>query len=177
DITHDTGVRPAVLAFKGDVYLGLKADQWTEKNMQIAEEKLRILSGLYGILKPKDAIMPYMLEMGTSLKVGRRENLYVFWQDKIKAYFRQNIAPSETVVKLASKEYFKAILAAKVPNSVLDIVFKDYSNGAFKVVSFFAKKARGLMADYIIQNNIEDVESLKAFDVEGYYFDESSSTS
>lgn len=173
---HNDGVRQAVLCFKGDVYVGLKADEWTEKEMSYANDHLRILSGLYGVLKPSDQIMPYRLEMGTSLKVGRRDNLYDFWQDKIKAYFKENISSGELVLNLASNEYFKAVEKAKVKNPVLNVEFKDFSNGQFKVISFFAKKARGLMADYVIRNQINSPQDLKAFDVEGYYFDDKEST-
>lgn len=176
NIEHEEGVRQAALCFKGDVYQGLKADEWTEADMDFANQHVRILSGLYGVLRPSDAILPYRLEMGTSLKVGRRDDLYLFWHDKMKAYFKENIDPGTLVVNLASNEYFKAVEKAKVKNPVLDIEFKDFSNGKFKIVSFFAKKARGLMANYIVQNRIDNAEALKAFDVEGYYFDDKEST-
>ena len=176
NIEHTGNVRQAVLSFKGDVYQGLQADVWTENDMKFASSHLRLLSGLYGVLRPSDAIMPYRLEMGTSLKVGRRDDLYSFWADKLKAYFEENI-PSETlVVNLASNEYFKAVQKAKVKNPVLEVEFKDFSRGKFKVISFFAKKARGSMANYMVQNRIEEKEELKAFDAEGYYFDDKSST-
>ena len=173
---HKENVRQAVLCFKGDVYVGLNADEWAEKEMAYANKHVRILSGLYGVLRPSDLIMPYRLEMGTSLKVGRRDDLYAFWQDKIKAYFKENISPDELVVNLASNEYFKAVEKAKVKNPVLNIEFKDFSNGQFKVISFFAKKARGLMADYIVRNQINTPQDLKGFNVEGYYFDDKEST-
>lgn len=176
NIEHEEGTRQAALCFKGDVYQGLKADEWAEDDMEYANQHVRILSGLYGILRPSDAILPYRLEMGTSLKVGRRDDLYMFWQDKIKAYFKENIAPETLVVNLASNEYFKAVEKAKVKNKVLDIEFKDFSNGKFKIVSFFAKKARGLMADYIVKNRIDSAEKLKGFDSEGYYFDDKESS-
>ncbi len=176
NVEHDENVKQAVFSFKGDVYVGLQAENWNEKDMSFANEHVLILSGLYGILKPSDLIMPYRLEMGTSLKVGRREDLYHFWQDKIKAYFKENISSEELIVNLASIEYFKAVEKAKVKNKVLNVEFKDFSNGKFKIISFFAKKARGLMADYIVKNRITTVEDLKKFDVEGYYFDAKEST-
>ena len=144
--------------------------------MAYAEKHLRILSGLYGLLKPGDLIKPYRLEMGTALKVGRRDNLYHFWSDKIKRYFRENVEKEELIVNLASKEYFKAIETAKVPNPVVNISFLDFSKGDYKVVSFFAKKARGLMADFIIHNKIDKLDGIKTFNKEGYYFDEVQST-
>lgn len=175
-VDHVENVRQAVLAFKGDVYLGLEAENWNEADMKFANAHLRILSGLYGVLRPTDAIQPYRLEMGTSLPVGRRKDLYHFWGDKIKTYFKENISPEETVINLASVEYFKAIDRAGVKNRVLSVDFKDYSNGNFKVVSFFAKKARGMMANYMIQNKLTKVDDLKAFDAAGYYFDAKEST-
>ena len=144
--------------------------------MEFANSHLRILSGLYGVLKPSDLIQPYRLEMGTSLAVGRRKDLYHFWGDKIKAYFKENIDPAETVINLASVEYFKAVEKAGIKNPVLSVEFKDFSNGDFKVVSFFAKKARGMMANYIIQNELTLVDELKAFNTAGYYFDAKEST-
>ena len=175
-VEHDENVKQAVFSFKGDVYVGLQAENWSEADMNFANEHVRILSGLYGILKPSDLIMPYRLEMGTSLKAGRREDLYHFWQDKIKAYFKENIESDEQVINLASVEYFKAVEKAKVKNPILNVEFKDFSNGKFKIISFFAKKARGLMADYIVRNRIATVEDLKKFDTEGYCFDAKEST-
>lgn len=173
---HDKNTRQAVLAFKGDVYQGLQADEWGEKEISAASGKLWILSGLYGLLRPTDKIAPYRLEMGTSLKIGRRDNLYLFWKDKLAAFFKENIAPGELIVNLASHEYFKAIETAKLPNPVLHIEFKDYSGDEFKVISFFAKKARGLMADYIVRNNLDNPAALKLFDGDGYYYDDKSSS-
>lgn len=176
DKQNNEDVRQAALAFKGDVYQGLNADQWSEKDMAFANEHLRILSGLYGILKPGDGILPYRLEMGTSLPVGRRKDLYDFWRDKIKGYFKNTISEDELILNLASNEYFRAVEAAKVKNPVLSVEFKDFSKGSFKIISFYAKKARGYMADYIVQNRIDNKEDLKGFDTEGYYFDVKTST-
>lgn len=175
-IDHEEHTRQAMLAFKGDVYQGLNADEWTPEDVDFAHEHLRILSGLYGILKPTDLIKPYRLEMGTALKVGRRGNLYLFWADKLRGYFKDHVEKETLIINLASNEYFKALNTAKVPNQVHDITFKDLSKGDHKVVSFFAKKARGLMANFIIQNRINKLNDLKAFTEEGYYFDEVQST-
>ncbi len=176
NVAHEEKVKQAILAFKGDVYIGLEAETWSAANMKFANDHLRILSGLYGILRPTDMIQPYRLEMGTSLPVGRRKDLYHFWGDKIKAYFKENISPDETVINLASVEYFKAVEKAGIKNPVLSVEFKDFSNGEFKVVSFFAKKARGMMANYIVKNEMADVDDLKGFNTSGYYFDAKEST-
>ncbi len=176
DVSHKENTKQAVMAFKGDVYIGLEAENWSQANMEFANKHLRILSGLYGVLKPSDGIQPYRLEMGTSLPVGRRKDLYHFWGDKIKTYFKENINPAETVINLASVEYFKAVEKAGIKNPVLSVEFKDFSNGDFKVVSFFAKKARGMMANYIVQNELVDVNDLKSFNTAGYYFDAKEST-
>ena len=176
DSNHLVDTRQAALCFKGDVYLGMKAEQWSEQDMMYAADHLRILSGLYGILKPTDLIKAYRLEMGTSLPVGRRKDLYHFWSDRLKNYFRDEIGSDQLIVNLASNEYFGAIKASGTKNPVLNIEFKDFSNGSYKVLSFFAKKARGMMADYIIRNRIDNVEDLKAFNSESYYIDEKSST-
>ena len=164
------GGRQAALAFKGDVYQGLEADNWNETDMEFANDHLRILSGLYGLLKPSDLILPYRLEMGTDLHVNRKKNLYEYWKTTIKSYFKNEIGEDELLLNLASNEYFNAVNTASVKNSVLEVVFKDYSKGTYKVISFFAKKARGLMANYMIQNRITSPKQLKDFDVEGYQF-------
>lgn len=176
NVEHKNHVKQAVLSFKGDVYQGMQAEEWSVEDMKFANDHLRILSGLYGILKPSDLIMPYRLEMGTSLPVGRRKDLYDFWKDKIKAYFRENIPADELLVNLASVEYFKAIEKAGIKNSVLNVEFKDYSKGEFKVISFYAKRARGVMAEYIIKNRLSRKEEIMAFDDDGYYFDAKEST-
>lgn len=171
DLTHEQGTRQAIFSFKGDVYQGLEAEKWSGEEMAFANDHLRVLSGLYGILKPSDVIMPYRLEMGTSLPVGRRKDLYHFWGDKIKSYFKKNIDSNELIINLASVEYFKAVEKAGVKNPVLSVDFKDFSKGDFKVISFFAKKARGMMADYIVRNQLSKADELMGFDAAGYYFD------
>lgn len=167
--------RQAVLAFKGDVYLGLEAEQWSEEDMAFAQDKLFILSGLYGLLQPHTAILPYRLEMGTAMGIARKKNLYEFWKQSLAEYFKENISKDEPIVNLASQEYFKALQSAKVPNPVLNVEFKDYSKGKYKVISFYAKKARGLMANFIIQHRINSTDELKEFNLAGYYLDEEGS--
>ena len=167
--------KQAIYSFTGEVFRGIDVTTLSEDKIPTLQNKLRILSGLYGLLKPLDLIQPYRLEMGTKLKVGRTENLYKFWADKLAAHFKAEIDPKELLVNLASQEYFKAIYSAKVKNPVLNIEFKDFSNGSYKVLGFFAKRARGLMANYIIQNRITSPEEIRSFNINGYYFDESSS--
>ena len=169
--------KQAVLAFTGDVYQGLEANTFSEEDFAYAQNHLRILSGLYGLLRPLDLIHPYRLEMGTKLAVGRSKNLYDFWgmtlTDAVNAQLKEIAEP--VLVNLASNEYFKAIKPKKVEGRIITPVFKDEKNGQFKVISFFAKKARGMMAKYIIQNRIESPEGMKGFDGEGYIFNEAMS--
>lgn len=162
----------AALMFNGDVYQGLKAETFSETEFDIAQQKLRILSGVYGLLKPLDLIQPYRLEMGTSLAVGRKKNLYEFWQTKITTKLNHELAESDQkiLINLASNEYFGAIEVKKLKARIITPQFKEHRNGNYQMVSFFAKRARGLMSRFIIQNNISDPEELKAFDLEGYYF-------
>jgi cytoplasmic iron level regulating protein YaaA (DUF328/UPF0246 family) len=167
--------RQAVLAFKGDVYLGLEAEHWSEEDMTFAQDRLYILSGLYGLLKANTSILPYRLEMGTSISIGTKKNLYAFWQTSLSKYFKGNIPENEPIINLASKEYFKVLQSAKLTNPVYNMEFKDYSKGNYKIISFFAKKARGMMANFIVQNRINSIDELKEFNLAGYYFDESSS--
>lgn len=173
---HNGGVKQAVLAFKGDVYQGLEAEKWTESDMTFAEQNLAILSGLYGVLRPNDVIKPYRLEMGTNLNVARKKNLYAYWKKDIQNLFKEEFGHEQQVVNLASKEYFKALSSAEIKNPVLNVDFKDKSKGSYKIISFFAKKARGLMANYIVQNRISEKGELKDFNLANYYFDTKSST-
>lgn len=164
--------RPAVLAFKGDVYTGLDAESFSAADFDFAQQHLRILSGLYGVLRPLDLLEPYRLEMGTRLKTAAGENLYQFWGGRITNALNEELADSSTdvVVNLASNEYFKAVQSKALQARLITPVFKDFKNGQYKIISFYAKKARGLMSRYIIQNQVETPEALKAFDNEGYYF-------
>ena len=164
--------KQAVFAFTGEVYRGIDANSISEDKIPVLQEKLRILSGLYGLLKPLDLIQPYRLEMGTKLKVGRKENLYKFWDTTLAESLNEELRDGELLINLASTEYFKALpkKALKVP--MITPVFKDFKNGQYKTIMTFAKKARGLMVRYIIDNNVETLEELKGFDVEGYGFSE-----
>lgn len=170
--------KQALLTFKGDVYLGLQADQFTKRDFKFAQDHLRILSGLYGVLRPLDLIQPYRLEMGTSLKVGRADNLYKFWGTRITDRLNDVMAKQRpgVLVNLASQEYFNAVDEKSVNGRVVVPVFKDEKNGKYKVISFFAKKARGLMASWILRNRIKKAEDLMDFDVDGYAFDASMSS-
>ncbi|MFL2720749.1 MAG: peroxide stress protein YaaA [Gammaproteobacteria bacterium] len=171
--------KPSLLVFKGDVYQGLQAEDLTKKEMNFAQKHVRILSGLYGILRPLDLMKPYRLEMGTKLETSQGKNLYEFWGDKIQKNVLDELKnqKSDLLINLASKEYFTVL--GKVPEdvNVISPAFKDYKNGKYKIISFYAKKARGLMARWIIQNKVTDFENLKDFDVEGYKYSKVESTS
>lgn len=164
--------RPAVYAFAGDVYTGLDAYTISEKKIDLLQDTLRILSGLYGILRPLDLIQPYRLEMGTDLKVGRKKNLYEFWGDSITETLNSELEDGELFLNLASNEYFKVIDPKKLKVPVISPVFKDFKNGELKFISFFAKKARGSMARYVIDNNTKTLRGIKGFDYDGYTYSE-----
>lgn len=163
--------RPAVYAFNGDVYTGLDAYTIPTAKLNMLQDSLRILSGLYGLLKPLDLIQPYRLEMGTQLPVGDKKNLYEFWKQTITQALNDELKDNELFINLASKEYFDTVdvKALKVP--VITPEFKDYKDGELRMVSFFAKKARGMMVRYIIDHNVKTLKGLKGFDYEGYKFD------
>lgn len=163
--------RQAIYAFNGDVYTGLDAYTFPLEKIEQLQQKLRILSGQYGILKPLDLMQPYRLEMGTKLKVGKKENLYQFWDKKVTEALNAEMKSDEVLVNLASNEYFKVINPKLLKVPVITPVFKDYKGEKLRIISFFAKKARGLMVRYIIDNNIETIEGLKGFNSEGYAFD------
>lgn len=162
--------RPAVYAFSGDVYQGLDAYSIKEEKLDKLQDTLRILSGLYGILKPLDLMQPYRLEMGTQLKIGRKKNLYEFWKKQLTAHLNNELVDNEVFVNLASNEYFNAIDTKTLKVPVITPIFKDWKNDKLKVISFFAKKARGAMVRYIIDNNVIDLEGIKGFDYEDYQF-------
>ncbi len=164
--------RPAIYAFSGDVYQGLDAYTIPEEQLQNLQDKLRILSGQYGILKPLDLMQPYRLEMGTQLKMGRKKNLYEFWKKQLTAYLNEELEDEELFVNLASNEYFSAIDKKSLKVPIITPVFKDWKNDKLKVISFFAKKARGSMVRYILDTNAETLEDIKAFDVDGYAYSE-----
>lgn len=163
--------RPAVYAFDGDVYQGLDVYTLPEAKLDVLQDKLLILSGLYGLLKPLDLMQPYRLEMGTSLPIGKNKNLYEFWKKTITKQLNSELQKDELFINLASNEYFSAVDAKALKVPVITPEFKDYKDGKLKMISFFAKKARGLMVRYIIDTNAETIDDLKAFNYEGYAFD------
>ncbi|AZT83451.1 peroxide stress protein YaaA [Marinobacter sp. NP-4(2019)] len=168
--------RQAILAFKGDVYTGLNAESFSEKEFEFAQKHLRMLSGLYGVLKPLDLMQPYRLEMGTRFENTRGKDLYAFWGDRITAELNRLLAEDDGVlVNLASNEYFKSVRKKDLKGRLITPQFKDWKNGQYKMISFYAKKARGLMCRYAIQNGITQADDLKGFNLEGYYFCEEQS--
>ncbi|WP_034922447.1 peroxide stress protein YaaA [Gillisia sp. CAL575] len=168
--------RPAMYAFNGDVYTGLDAYSLPIEKLDFIQERLRILSGLYGVLKPLDIIQPYRLEMGTSVGLYSKKNLYEIWQKKITDFLNKEMQKEELFINLASNEYFKAVDSKKLKARIITPVFKDFSKGKLKIVSFFAKKARGSMVRFIVDKEVETVEELKGFDYDGYKFSEAESS-
>lgn len=164
--------KQAIYAFTGAVFQGIDANSIDEEKLPLLQDRLRILSGLYGLLKPLDLIQPYRLEMGTKIKVGRRDNLYKFWDEDLAKSLNDELEDDELLINLASTEYFKAVpkKALKVP--MITPVFKDFKNGQYKTIMTYAKMARGYMVRYIIDNNIKTIDKLKGFNVEGYGFSE-----
>ncbi|WP_111496530.1 MULTISPECIES: peroxide stress protein YaaA [Marinobacter] len=169
--------RPAVLAFNGDVYTGLDAPSFSDADFEFAQDHLRILSGLYGILRPLDLMQPYRLEMGTRFENTRGKDLYAFWGNKLTMALNDELADEgQVLINLASNEYFKSVKKKELDARVITPQFKDWKNGQYKMISFYAKKARGLMCAYAIKNRINSAEDLKKFDVAGYYFSEEQSS-
>jgi len=166
--------KQAAFAFTGDVYDGLSAHTLTPDDLNYAQQHLKILSGLYGVLNPLDLIQPYRLEMGRKLTTQRGTNLYQYWGSKLTE--RLNKAPGKYLVNLASDEYFKAIKKKELSKTVITPVFKDEKKGIFKIISFYAKRARGMMARYIIENKIDAPNQLEGFDIAGYTYSEEQST-
>lgn len=175
DAKHPECFRQAVYAFNGDVYTGLDVYTLSESKVRVLQEKLRILSGLYGLLKPLDVIEPYRLEMGTKIKIGNSENLYEFWKSIIVKALNKETKDGELLVNLASNEYFSAVDKKSLKGKLVTPEFKELRDGKLKTISFFAKKARGMMVRYIIDNDIETLDGLKSFDLEGYAFSEKDS--
>lgn len=165
--------RQAILAFKGDVYTGLQAETFSEADFDFAQQHLRMLSGLYGVLRPLDLMQPYRLEMGIKLENPQGKDLYHFWGDIITDKLNQSLQAQgdDIIINLASDEYFKSVKPKKLQGRLIKPVFLDEKNGKFKVISFYAKKARGLMSRYIIENRLTRPEQLQAFNSEGYFFD------
>jgi hypothetical protein len=164
--------KQALLAFKGDVYTGLHAEDFSEADFDFAQEHLRMLSGLYGVLRPLDLMQPYRLEMGTKLTNPRGKDLYAFWGERISGWLNQALAAQgdEVLLNLASNEYFSAVKRKALNARVIDTEFRDWKNGQYKIISFYAKKARGLMARYVIKQRLRDPEGLKAFNDQGYTY-------
>lgn len=165
-----SNARACIFAFRGDVYQGLDADTLSSDDLEFAQAHLRILSGLYGVLRPLDLMQAYRLEMGTKLKNTSGKNLYEFWGDSLNQSIEKELNKSDIkiLVNLASNEYFKSLKAKNLSHQIVTPIFKDFKNGQYKVISFFAKRARGLMSRYIIQNKIDRAEDLKGFDLAGY---------
>lgn len=162
--------RPAVYAFNGDVYQGLDAYTIEEEKLEDLQNTLRILSGLYGILRPLDLMQPYRLEMGTTLKIGRKKNLYEFWKKQLTHHLNEELEDGELFVNLASNEYFNAIDKKELKVPVITPVFKDWKNDKLKVISFFAKKARGSMVRYILDSGAKSLDDIKGFNRDDYQF-------
>ena len=168
--------KQAVYVFDGDVYDGLDVYSIEDNHIEKLQNSLRILSGQYGLLKPLDLIQPYRLEMGTKISIGQAKDLYAFWKEKITRALNEELTSEELFVNLASNEYFKAIDTKKLKTKVITPIFKDWKGDELKMISFYAKKARGLMVRYIIKNDIQSVNDLKGFDYDGYTFSEKHST-
>ncbi len=166
--------KQAVLAFKGDVYAGMEADSFTAEELQFAQDHLRILSGLYGLLRPLDLMQPYRLEMGTRMENHRGKNLYEFWGDDITDLINHDLqeTSAKAVINLASKEYFSAVQPGRLKGELYDIQFKELRKDKYKVIAFYAKKARGMMCRYAIKNKLTEPEQLKSFDMDGYAYNE-----
>lgn len=162
--------RPAIYAFNGDVYQGLDAYSISENKLEKLQDTLRILSGLYGVLKPLDLIQPYRLEMGTQIKIGRKKNLYDFWKQSVTNFLNDELEDGELFINLASNEYFGAVDEKKLKTNVITPVFKDWKNDKLKVISFFAKKARGSMVRYIVDTDAKTLEDIRGFNLDEYIY-------
>ncbi len=176
-----TNARPAILAFSGDVYMGMDAaNRFDERDFTRAQKTVRILSGLYGVLRPLDLMQPYRLEMGSKVETGRGADLYSYWGDAITDQLNEDIADSpgpDVLINLASNEYFGAVQPARIEAKIIAPKFLDEKNGDFKIISFFAKRARGTMAAWLVQNRIDTIKGISDFDADGYRFEPARSTS
>ena len=170
--------RQAILAFTGDVYQGMALSDWSTEDFARAQKQVRILSGLYGVLRPLDLMQAYRLEMGTRFANERGKNLYEFWGSKVTDLLNKDLkgSGSETVVNLASNEYFSVVKKAELKGDLITPIFKDEKNGKYKIISFYAKKARGMMADFIVREGIQEAEDLKEFTTAGYKFSKKDSS-
>ncbi|QVI86884.1 peroxide stress protein YaaA [Pseudomonas viridiflava] len=170
--------KQALLAFKGDVYTGLQAETLSEDQLDYAQKHLRMLSGLYGLLRPLDLMQPYRLEMGTRLANARGKDLYAFWGTRISEWLNEALVDQgdDLLLNLASTEYFSAVKRSALNARIIDTEFKDLKNGQYKIISFYAKKARGMMSRFVIEERIDSPEALRAFDVQGYRYNAELST-
>ena len=168
--------RQAVYAFSGDVYRGLDAYSVDDDKIDFMQNSVRIISGLYGLIKPLDLIQPYRLEMGTKLSFDNNKNLYVYWRERITNQLNSELSKDEPVLNLASNEYFKAVDTKVLKSDVYSANFKEFKDGNYKTIAIFSKKARGMMTRYIIENNITDISSLKSFNYDGYVYHENLSS-
>ena len=171
---NENVAKPALLVFKGDVFLGMDPQSFNKQNFEFAQEHIRILSGLHGILKPLDLIRPYRLEMGTDLKIGKSCNLYEFWDDKItKSIVDSDVyRKDKIIINLASKEYFGALKQELLQGRIIEPSFKEFRNGSYRPVHIFMKRARGMMTSYIVKNKITDPEKMKLFNCDGYEYND-----
>ena len=177
DFTKDSNYsKQAIFAFNGDVYDGLDINSLDNEKHQLVNNVIRILSGLYGVLKPFDHIKPYRLEMGTKFSINGNKNLYDFWKSKVTNQLKSELAEDELIVNLASNEYFSVINSKEVSNKIISPQFKDFRNGTLKIISFYAKKARGLMSRFIIDNNVKSVNEIISFDSGGYSYSKKDTT-
>ena len=173
---NSSNSRQAIYAFNGDVYKGIDAYSISEDKIELMQDTVRIISGLYGLLKPLDLIQPYRLEMGTKMPVGSNKNLYEFWRRKLTDSINQELKNGEVFLNLASNEYIKAIDTKVLKSPMITANFKQLKDGNYKTIAIFSKKARGLMTRYIIDNNINSIEGIKGFNSDGYFFTEALST-
>mgnify|MGYP001323320139 CR=1 FL=1 len=172
NLNSDTSFRPCIYTFNGDVYSGFDAYSVSAPNINKMQNSLRILSGLYGILKPLDLIQPHRLEMGTKIELGESKYLHEFWNGLVTDYLNSELSNDDFLLNLASKEYFNAVDSNKIDAQIISPIFKDYNKGKLKIISFHAKKARGLMARYIIDNNSTNLKQILGFNSAGYAFSE-----
>lgn len=168
--------KQALFAFKGDVYTGINTSSMQQQDFEYAQEHLRILSGLYGCLKPLDLIQPYRLEMKTKLATEKGTNLYQFWGESITDLLNESLLKEQFLVNLASNEYWKSVNPKKIKGQIINVAFKENKEGKSRIIAIYAKKARGMMADFLIRNRVETVEGIKDFNSEGYQFDNAAST-
>ena len=173
---NDDNSRPAIFAFNGDVYEGLDVKTLDVKKIDFLQNNLRIISGLYGVLKPLDLIQPYRLEMGTKISINGSSNLYEYWSNDITKFLSDELLSSEFLLNLASNEYFSAIDKSKINSEIISPIFKDFKNGKLKIISFYAKKARGMMVRYVADHAIDSYDNLLSFNYGGYIFNENETT-